>query len=478
MHANLSRRHVLMAGATTTALSLLPNTAAFAASTRRLTAATRTIEVNGKAATMFAIVGADGSHGAVLAPGERFAVNLENRCGEPTIIHWHGQTPPVTQDGVALTGLEQLIANGAGQGYDFTPRSGTHWMHSHQGLQEQRLMAAPLVVRTAADVQFDAQEVTVMLHDFTFRDPDEILAGLRGKSGGNMSGMGTSPGAMGGGSMPGMAMPSGGPDLNDVDFDAYLANDRTLGDPEVVRTEPNGRVRLRLINGATSTAFWIDLGELQGQVIAVDGDPVRPVTVRRFPMAEAQRVDVLLRLPAEGGAFPILAQREGDRQLTGIILASPKAAVSKIADLATTTSKPVDLSLEARLSALSPLASRQPDRVHRVRLTGNMASYVWGIDEHEWPNYRPLSAAKGERVAFDIVNETAMAHPMHLHGHHFQVTALNGVPLAGAMRDTVLVPAKGSVRIMFDANNPGRWLFHCHNLYHMAAGMMTEVRYI
>ena len=70
-----------------------------------------------------------------------------------------------------------------------------------------------------------------------------------------------------------------------------------------------------------------------------------------------------------------------------------------------------------------------------------------------------------------------MAHPMHLHGHHFQVQALNGVPLGGAMRDTVLVPTGGTVRIAFDADSPGRWLFHCHNLYHQASGMMTEVVY-
>jgi FtsP/CotA-like multicopper oxidase with cupredoxin domain len=70
-----------------------------------------------------------------------------------------------------------------------------------------------------------------------------------------------------------------------------------------------------------------------------------------------------------------------------------------------------------------------------------------------------------------------MAHPMHLHGHHFQVVGLNGAPVNGAVRDTVLVPVNGSVTIAFDANNPGRWLFHCHNLYHMATGMMTEVAY-
>jgi FtsP/CotA-like multicopper oxidase with cupredoxin domain len=75
------------------------------------------------------------------------------------------------------------------------------------------------------------------------------------------------------------------------------------------------------------------------------------------------------------------------------------------------------------------------------------------------------------------MNHSMMAHPMHLHGHHFQVVGINGRRLSGAMRDTVLVPPMGTVVVEFDADNPGRWLYHCHNLYHMAAGMMSEVVY-
>ncbi|CAM5204634.1 Multicopper oxidase MmcO [Castellaniella defragrans] len=71
-----------------------------------------------------------------------------------------------------------------------------------------------------------------------------------------------------------------------------------------------------------------------------------------------------------------------------------------------------------------------------------------------------------------------MAHPMHLHGHAFQVVALNGKAFSGAMRDTVHVPPMSKVTIAFDADNPGQWLLHCHNLYHMAAGMITEVAYV
>lgn len=113
---------------------------------------------------------------------------------------------------------------------------------------------------------------------------------------------------------------------------------------------------------------------------------------------------------------------------------------------------------------------------HRVTLAGAMAPYAWSINGEYWPNVTPLMIAHGQHVAI-VVNHTMMAHPMHLHAHAFQVVAINGAQLAGAVRDTVLVPPMGSVTIAFDADNPGRWAFHCHNLYHMMTGMMTEVRY-
>jgi FtsP/CotA-like multicopper oxidase with cupredoxin domain len=89
----------------------------------------------------------------------------------------------------------------------------------------------------------------------------------------------------------------------------------------------------------------------------------------------------------------------------------------------------------------------------------------------------PLMLTKGQRVEIDLLNRTMMAHPIHLHGHVFQVIAIDGRPIQGAVRDTVLVMPMGRVRIAFDSDNPGRWALHCHNLYHMVTGMMTEFRY-
>jgi FtsP/CotA-like multicopper oxidase with cupredoxin domain len=282
----------------------------------------------------------------------------------------------------------------------------------------------------------------------------------------------------GGHASHGVAASGGVPmDLNDIEYDAYLANDRTLDDPQVVRVERGGRVRLRLINGATSTAFHIDLGRLEGTVVAADGNQVAPVTGRRFGMSMGQRLDIIVRLPAEGGAFPVLAQREGARQLTGIILATPGAAVSKIGGMAATAAGPVNLSLEERLISAEPLAAQPADASFTMMLTGTMAPYAWSIDDRTYGEHRPLQVSKGQRVIVEMINASDMAHPMHLHGHTFQVVGLNGVPVVGAVRDTVLVPVNGSVTVAFDAVNPGRWPLHCHNLMHMATGMMTEVVY-
>lgn len=509
MTTPISRRALLAAAGAAASLPALPTrlfAAAAAESTSPIALAVqrRTLEVKGLAASVFAIVQPDGTQGLALEPGQRFRVALANRSGEDTIIHWHGQTPPYAQDGVADAN-RPIIANGASQSYDYEARPGTHWMHSHHGLQEQLLMAAPLVVRTAEDSRADVQEVTVLLHDFTFRDPAELLAGLTGgammghgaheaggqsMAGHDMSGHGM-PGqsmssqslssqGMSGHAMHGgraMPMPGGGMDLNDVDYDAYLANDCTLDDPQLVRVERGGRVRLRLINGATSTAFQIELGSLAGTVVAADGTPVQPVTGSRFGLMMGQRLDILLQIPNDGGAFPILAQREGDRQQTGVVLATAGAPVRKLGGLAEMAAPPVDLSLERRLVSLAPLAVRPADLTATVRLTGGMMPYVWSLDDRTFGQNIPLTVRQGQRVVLTLRNESAMAHPMHLHGHHFQVIGLNGTPVNGAVRDTVLVPVNGAVTIAFDAINPGRWPLHCHNLLHMAVGMMTEVVY-
>ncbi|HEX7389533.1 MAG TPA: multicopper oxidase family protein [Acidiphilium sp.] len=504
MIEGISRRTLMKGVAATGATGVFARNAHAASPVKRLSAESVTLDVNGRGAKVFRLVDAAGRQGIELAPGERFKVDVANRTTEKTIIHWHGQLPPWTQDGFPWP-QTPAFAPGVVESYDYAPIPGTFWMHSHEGLQEQNLMTAPLIVHSAVELAEDRQEIVLMLNDFSFVAPDELLARLTGEtpaavrsmvnqtenvpspgagqmmaipSSGMMGGMqGMSMGGMSGsgmsmGSMGGMTM-----DLNDIDYAAFLTNDRTLGDPQVVRVEWAGRVRLRIINGASSSEFWIDLGALSGRVVAVDGHPVHPVAGRRFPLAIAQRLDILLDLPS-GGAFPVLARLEGSRRRTGIVLATPGAKIPKLVETGLEAAPLVDNSLEIRLAALKPLAPRQPDIRHRIVLSGGMKPYSWALNGQHWPDITPLMLKAGQRVEIELVNHSMMAHPMHLHGHAFQIVAVNGRKIAGAVRDTVLVtPMMGRVTFAFDADNPGRWAFHCHNLYHMMTGMMTEFRY-
>lgn len=505
----LSRRGFLAASAAAMAAAQMPRLAfAQTVASINLSAATRTLDIEGRPATVFGLAG-PGGQGLVLDPGQRFRVDLTNNLDVGTIIHWHGQIPPNAQDGVPDIPMP-LLAPGETRSYDFEARSGTHWMHSHVPIQEMRLLAAPLIVRTQEDLAADRQEVVMFLHDFSFNSPEEVLAEISGGHGGGhgaghgpnsgappaqgmpMGGMGAmqgmdhgamGQGGLGGmpmGNMPGMGgmMGMGGMamDLNDYDWDAYLANDRTLSDPEVVQVERGGRIRLRVINAAAATVFWIETGAAEARLVAVDGHAVRPVPGTRFGLAMGQRLDIEIDLPNEGGTWPILALREGARERTGLILATQGSKVRRLDAMAETEAPAfdTDLSQEARLIALDALPERAVDRSHMLMLGGSMQPYVWAINGAVWGQHQPITARSGQRVVLSFHNMSMMAHPMHLHGHVFQVVGLNGRRVAGALRDTVHVPPMSMVDVALDAGEAARWMLHCHHMPHLATGMMTE----
>jgi FtsP/CotA-like multicopper oxidase with cupredoxin domain len=152
----------------------------------------------------------------------------------------------------------------------------------------------------------------------------------------------------------------------------------------------------------------------------------------------------------------------------------------RIPDRAKVPAGAVDLALERELVAAGALPGTpesRPLRRYTLELTGAMVGFVWGFNGRRFGEDTPLAVRQGERVEVTLVNRTDMSHPVHLHGHPFQVVAIDGAARNGALRDTVLVPIGGSVTIAFIADNPGHWALHCHNLYHMAAGMMTSVAY-
>ncbi len=455
----MSRRSLLRDAAGAALAATLPRTAA-ATERTALLMQSRQIEVGGKAATRYKVSQPSGAFGLVLNEGDAFNVRLENRLPVTAGLHWHGMTEPWRQDGVPYLSGPPL-APGAARDYQFPGiPPGTRWMHSHFGLEEQNLLAAPLIIRETSAIRQNLQEIIVFLEDFAWTSPNEIFERLRNR--------------------PAMSMTerpaAAAPDLNDVDYDAYLANDRTLDDPDVIQVERNAEVRLRVINASASSNFTVDLGNLQGTLVTVDGNPIVPFTARRFPIAIAQRADIILRVPADGAAVPILAMGEGRRLRAGIILQPRGATIAKIAANANEPGPQVALAQELLIKASAPLPAKAPDRSIPVELTGNMMAYSWEMPIHGVLGM-PATADRGEQVELVFSNKTMMSHPMHLHGHVFQVTQINEQRIDGAIRDTILVPPKATVKVVFDADNPGLWAFHCHNLYHMAAGMFSTLVY-
>jgi FtsP/CotA-like multicopper oxidase with cupredoxin domain len=117
---------------------------------------------------------------------------------------------------------------------------------------------------------------------------------------------------------------------------------------------------------------------------------------------------------------------------------------------------------------------RAPTRSLELHLTGNMERYMWGFDGAKLSDPAdPIPFRLNERVRVTLVNDTMMPHPIHLHGHFFELVTGHGA--FGPRKHTINVPPGGKMTFDLTADAIGDWAFHCHNLYHMTAGMMRVV---
>ncbi|GAA0602812.1 multicopper oxidase family protein [Streptomyces crystallinus] len=427
--------------------------------------------------------------------GDTLALTLANHLPEPTSLHWHGLALRNDMDGVP--GLTQRpVAPGASFTYKFAvTRPGTYWFHPHSGVQQDRGLYAPLIVEDPKEPLAYDREWVVVLDDWVDgvdgSTPDAVLAELRaGMGGGSGGGMGDMAGMdHSGHDMPGTASPSatgrGGPsrmlmaatspllggDAGDVAYPYYLINGRTPQAPSSFTAKPGERIRLRIVNAGGDTAFRVALGGHELTVTHTDGFPVRRTTTDALLLGMGERYDVLVT--AGDGVFPLVAEAEGKKAAALAVLrtgagSAPDASVrpKELAGRLLTADR---LSPDASV-ALPPKA---PDRTVKLTLTGGMAKYDWAFDKQPYrPDQRhPVRA--GERVRLVFANTTSMWHPVHLHGHTF---ALAG-GAAGARKDTALVLPGRTLTVDFDADNPGLWMVHCHNVYHSEAGMMTVLGY-
>ena len=397
--------------------------------------------------------------------GEVVRATLVNRLPAETTLHWHGIALRNDADGAPhLT--QPPVAPGAEFTYEFTAASpGTYWLHPHAGAQLDRGLYAVLLVDDPQETLAYDDEWTVVLDDWldgVAGTPDSVLAKLQDAGAGH--------GEQGG---EGSSEVLGGPG-GDVAHPHYLLNGRLPASPETFRARPGSRVRLRLVNASGDTAFRVALGGHRMTVTHTDGFPVQPVETDALLLGMGERYDVVVTL--DDGVFPLVALAEGKKGAAfGLVRTGAGSAPPPKVRPATLKGHLVGYDELAPAEAVR-LDDRKPDQVIRMELTGGTTSYSWGF------NGRPLTHDKlaehlvpihaGERIQLDLVNSAHMWHPVHLHGHTFAVGSSSG-----PRKDTVNVLVEDSLSVLFEADNPGLWVLHCHNIYHAESGMTAAFGY-
>ena len=449
--------------------------------TARLTPRPVTLDLGGRTVSTWAY--GDTAPGPLIRAnaGDVLRVELDNQLPVATSVHWHGLALRNDMDGVP--GITQdPIPSGEKFRYEFTaPDPGTYFYHPHSGVQLDRGLYGVLVVDDPSEPGRYDEEWIVVLDDWvdgTGRTPDQVLAKLQQASGsdGSMDGMegmeGMDHGSMMGGSMMGEMGGMQSPLLGgagDIVYPHYLVNGRAPTDPVTLSAKPGQRVRIRFVNAGSDTAFRVALGGHRMTVTHSDGFPVTPAPTDALLIGMGERFDVTLTL--NDGVFPLVASAEGkDGQGLAVIRTGggrPPAADVKLRESSGQVLLGTDLSPVEAVR----LDRRTTDRRHDLVLAGTMAPYRWTLNGKAFPDTEPLQVVQGERVRLRFANQSMMFHPMHVHGHTFALAE------GGARKDTVIVRPMETLDVDFDADNPGQWATHCHNVYHAETGMMTTLSY-
>jgi FtsP/CotA-like multicopper oxidase with cupredoxin domain len=394
--------------------------------------------------------------------GTPFRATVENGLTETTTVHWHGIRLPNAMDGVPnLT--QKPIKPCERFDYAFTPPdAGTFWYHSHDDglVQMGRGLAGALIVEEVTPPQVD-RDLLWTIQDWRLTDDAQIAPGFNNRM--------------------------------ETAMDGRVGNTITINGqvPDAVRVRAGERIRLRLLNAAIARIMALRFEGHRPTIVALDGQPCEPHQPDdgRILLGPAMRADVMLDMQGEPGKSYRVVDDFYDRLAYTLVRFEydPTAPMR---------AHPSDATLRLPSNPV-PHPDLKTASVHEVQLQGGMmggmgmgggmmgtgGNAVWAINGQSMtgdgsPGMPPLfEIARGRSCVLDMRNETAWWHPMHLHGHSFQVLDRDGKPEPhNVWGDTVLVRPRERVRVAFVADNPGDWMFHCHVMEHQVGGLMTIIR--
>ncbi len=438
--------------------------------------------------------------------GDTARIRVHNRLkNEETSIHWHGLLLPNEQDGVTGVTTPPILP-GTTHTFEFPIiHTGTYWYHSHTGFQEQVGVFGSIVIEDHDGPEVDREEV-IVLSDWSRERPEEIARSLsRGtewyeikkKTAQSLTG------AIRAGRFKDFRerertrmLPM---DISDIAYDAFLVNGR---EQLALAGRPGERIRLRFINAAAATYFYLQSATGPLTIAAADGPAVEPIRVKRLLIGMAETYDVIITVPPSGKWELRATAQDGsghaslwfgsgtahsapdvpkadnyrmDDHLLAALHQTDESRLNEAEALAREPERPLSPYARLRARRSTEIPAHLPRRTITLRATGDMERYVWGFNGKTYAEDGVIPIKRGEVIRLEFTNDTMMHHPLHLHGHFFRV--LMGQGSRSPLKHTIDLPPMSKRVVEFEANERGDWLFHCHLLYHMHTGMARVFSY-
>ncbi|WP_202081714.1 multicopper oxidase family protein [Caldalkalibacillus salinus] len=409
--------------------------------------------------------------------GDRVQVTLVNDLDVPTTLHFHGM--PLENDMDGVPGLTQdPVMPGETFVYDFIAEaSGTYWYHSHQDGAEQvgKGLYGALIVEEFLKSKHDI-DYTVMIAEKNSMNLNEHHDGHgEHDDHGDMNVEGHDTHGM-------MDEDHHGDSSDDhhMDHDMYdtlILNGKAAPDIKGVKVKEGDSVRLRFVN----TGMFTQTVSIPGhsyKITHYDGQAVHKPTELEdvsFRIAPAERYDIEIEMSNPGAwGIQVKAEKMPEELVTYLpivyegsdLLPLNKAEASPHIFDFTSYGKAKNKGIKKIDQSLDMTFNEKDDG-------------TFTINGKQAPHQEKYVVNEGDNVKVTIDNQTAKEHPMHLHGHFFYVVSKNGQSLSGSpvLKDTLNVAPGDTYEIVFQANNPGQWQFHCHELHHSAQGMVSGLHY-
>ncbi|KZE43128.1 copper oxidase [Brevibacillus parabrevis] len=440
--------------------------------------------------------------------GDRVVVNLINKLPVSLTIHWHGIDIDAAVDGVAGV-TQDAVKPGETYTYAFNAdQLGTYWYHSHQNsaLQTERGLFGSIIVEPAQPKVIYDKDYAIALHEWDTKEGNNKLKDNDKKNDSNKfdnrnekDDDSTQFDQKRWNESQNEKASKESTDLTSLktvlnqkqmealsdrnNYDVYTLNGTSEG--LHLDAKAGDLVRLRLINTGNETHL-MTLPGVPFQVIALDGRNLiggTSIDNTILPIGPAQRYDISFRMPQKGSVklVNVDPSKLANQMLSATIGTGEPIAIET--DLRSFkwfdftkygTSQKGMFSMDSKFTK-----TYEMDLSEGLGLLNGQKDWVYTINGKAAPDIPPIEMKQGDSVKVVFRNKGEDIHPMHLHGHTFQVISKNGMPLEGSpvYLDTLNIFPDETYEIAMKANNPGLWMLHCHNLKHAANGMHTMMNY-